>query len=145
MNAALELGSCSARQHRASSCWPHLRRTCTYEYVGRACGLRNEPTEGGCSAFWGGNRIAGQSVKRRNEAAPKILDLCKRVRLSAPVFQFENRSFVKRSGGWVEMPRARLFGRRHFPDKVIKRSRSVSDASSRADRGVERGRVAFVP
>src|SRR5215469_9891983 len=52
MNTALELGCRSTRQGRISGCWTHRRRTRPYEYVGRARGLGDKPTEGNRSAFW---------------------------------------------------------------------------------------------
>ena len=132
MNAALELGACSARQDGTPGRWTDFGRTCPYEYVGRAGGLGNEPTEGSRGAFWRRDGIAGQCVERCNEAAAKILDLGERVRLPASVLQSQNRSFIKGSGGWIEMPRAGFLSRRDFSDKVRKRDGPISDASSRA-------------
>src|SRR5262249_28559678 len=145
MNAALELGSCPARQDGTSGCWTHLRRTRHDENVARARRLGNEPTEGSCSAFWRRHRITGQRVERRNEAAAKILDLRERVRLSTSVFQSQNGSFINGSSSWIEVPRSGFLGRGDFSDKMRKSYSPVADASSRTERGIERGRVAFVP
>src|SRR5262245_61094957 len=127
MNTALELGGCSARQDGAPGRWTRLGRTGPNKNVVRSSGLGNEPPEGRRRAFWRRDGIVGQRIEDGNKAPAKILDSCKRVRLSTAVLQCQNGSFIESSSGWIEMPRASFLSRSYLPDEMIKCNVSVSD------------------